>query len=423
MPSIALPDFILSTRRTVLLIVFLHALLHDTIWMECSVIQAQSYWGSSKIEKDLHRSDSWNDAHSGNIKNTARLYNTLLHKLRGNQLNYVNLRWTKTDAPITNRVKRNTLGLETGYRNINTSSSHGTILKSNNARNVDFSRANLSKTVQLKDLNQNKFPAIGLDTMQQAKTLNLAYNDIEYLDESVTKAFTSIVHLNLAYNRIENFNLSVERNESPPLSHLEVLNLTANRLKSFQSGQIKSLKGIDLSCNLFSDPIQFNFSQLTYLEHVDLSCNRLNTLHPETLRNLNNLKLLNLAGNRLSEIKRNYFDGLINIEVLILSNNYINDIESDAFGHLANLQFLDLTHNHLSAKSLHALQNIPGLSGLSVAHNNELGNALQGFVTSWRIKELDVSATGLFDIPAALTQSVHSLNLSRNHFTVNMHQK
>lgn len=419
MPSIALPRFIFLTRRNVLLIAILHALLHDTIWMKFCVVQAQSYTGSSKNEKNLRSSDGWNDAHPGNIENTARLRNTFLHKLRGNQLYFENLRWTEND--VANRVKRDSLGSETGYRNINMSRSHGIILESNNATNFDYSHANLSKTVQLEDLNLIKFPEMGLHTMQQAKTLNLAYNDIEYMDESVTRAFPSIRHLDLAYNRIENFNLCVEQKESIPFSHLEILNLTGNRLKSFQSGQMKSLKRIDLSCNLISEPTQFSLSQLNNLDHVDLSCNRLNTLHTETLQNVTNLKLLNLAGNRLTEINRHYFDRLINIEVLILSNNNINYIESDAFGHLANLQFLDLTHNNLSANSLHALQNIPGLSGLSVAHNNELGNALQGFVTSWRIKELDVSATGLFEIPAALAQSVHSLNLSRNHFTVNIH--
>lgn len=421
MLSIALPRFIFLTRRNVLIIAFLHALLYDTIWMNFCVVQAQSYTGSAKNVKNLQSSDGWNHVHSGNIENNARLRNTFLHKLRGNQLYFENLRWNENDVAIRNRVKRDNLGSETGYRHINMSRSHGIILQSNNASNFDFSHAKLSKTVQLEDLNQIKFPEMGLHAMQQAKTLNLAYNDIEYMDESVTRAFPSIGHLDLAYNRIENFNLCVEQNkQSTPFSHLETLNLTGNRLKLFQTGQMKTLKRIDLSCNLFSEPTQFSLSQLINLDQVDLSCNRLNTLHTETLQNVTNLKLLNLAGNRLTEINRHYFDRLINIEVLILSNNNIDYIESDAFGQLVNLQFLDLTHNNLSANSLHALQNIPGLSGLSVAHNNELGNALQGFVTSWRIKELDVSATGLYEIPAALAQSVHSLNLSRNHFTVNI---
>lgn len=419
MPSIALPGFIFSSRCNVLIIVILHALLHDTIWMKCCVVQGQRYTDSSSNEKILQK--SWNNAQSGNIKNSARLHNTFVHKLRGNQLYFESLRWTKNDKPITNRVKRDKLGSESGYRNINTSSSHGNILQRDIARNADFSYANLSKTVELKDLKQIQFPENGIHTMQRAKTLNLAHNDIEYIDESVTNTFTSIEHLDLAYNKIENFNLWIAQNDSTTFRFLKVLNLTGNRLRSFQSAQIKSLKGIDLSCNLFSEPKQFNLNPLIYLDYVDLSCNRLNTLHAETLQNVTNLKVLNLAGNRLSKINRNYFDRLINIEVLILSNNNINEIESDAFANLANLQFLDLTHNNLSAYSLHALQNIPGLSGLSVAHNKELGNALQGFVTSWKIKELDVSATGLFEIPAALAQSVHSLNLSRNHFTVSIH--
>lgn len=422
--SIALRRSTCSMWSNVLTVVVLHVLLHDTVWLNSNVAQAKSYSGSTKGVINYSgstQSEGWNDVPFGKTKSTAKLYNTFIHKMQENKLYFENL-WAQNGESITKRGKRDSWGFEVGYRKINMSISQRIIPQLNNASNADFSQADLSKIVRLNDLKKIKYTEIEFDTLQKhANILNLAYNDIEYLDESVVKAFKNIERLDLAYNKIENFNLSVGENYSTQFSRLKILNLTANRLKSFQSARIKSLKGIDLSCNLFSEPTKFNLSQLIYLDYVDLSCNHLNTLQMETLQNVTNLKVLNLAGNHLSRIGRNQFDSLVNIEVLTLSNNNIIDIESDAFAYLANLQFLDLSNNNLSANSLHALQNIPDLNGLSVAYNKDLGNALQGFVTSWSIKELDVSGTGLSEIPAALAQSVHSLNLSQNHFAVNIY--
>lgn len=324
----------------------------------------------------------------------------------------------ENDYSINKSGRRNILSFETNNHKNNVSSSQR---HSNEAKNADFSHANLSKIVRLKDLNKNQFADDAIIKIQeQTEILNLAYNEIEYLDESIARTFTSIKKLNLAYNRIENFSLHDGESYSSLFNHLEILNLTGNYLKSFQSTQTKSLKVIDLSCNFISEPTKLNISQLNGLEYMDLSCNRFNILQTETLQNASNLKVLNLAGNLLSDIRKCYFECLSNINVLILSKNHIQYIESDAFAYLANLQFLDLSYNDLSVNSLHALQNVPNLSALSLAFNKGLGNFLQGFVTSWNIKELDVSGTELIEIPAALTQSVHSLNLSRNHFTVNI---
>lgn len=414
MPSLAIRRF--SMRNNVLMIVILHALLHDTIWLKTCVIQAKSYSGSTKDGGNMQKSDVWNDNSYVEIKSTGKPYSSFGHKIRGSKFYFATSRWLKSDVSAKNRKKRDSSSFEFARYN-----KKSILLQSKDARMADFSYANLSKIVRLSDLSNTKFTEIELGTMQKdANVLSLAHNNIEYLDESVAKAFENIERLDLAHNKLENFNLSIDTNYSTIFSRLKILNLTGNRLKYFQSAQFKSLKVIDLSCNLFSEPIQFNLSQLICLHYVDLSCNLLNTLRTETLQNMTNLKVLNLAGNHILKIEKNYFDSLTGIELLILSNNNINDIESDAFEHLGNLQFLDLSNNNLSAHSLHALQNIPNLSGLSVAYNKGLGNALQGFVTSWSIKEFDVSGTGLIEIPAALAQSVHSLNLSRNHFTVNM---
>lgn len=408
-----------SIRTDVLIVVILNALLLEGFWLDARAAQAGRFSKTSK-RNIIQRSDDWSDDYIDKIKNSTAQYNTYLDKMPEHKVHIEDLKWAGDDLTTTKDGGRESSGLEYGGISKNTSNSRRIKLHSNIARDADFSHANLSNTIRLNDLNKSKkFNKVDFDTLQsQAERLNLANNAIKYLDESVALAFSNIEQLNLAYNKMEHFNLSVDKYQVILFHRLKVLNLTGNCLKSFQSTHMNSLKGIDLSRNLFSEPKLINLSQLNGLEFLDLSCNHLSTFHMNMIQNMTSLIVLNLAGNYLSTISRNYFEGLTNVEVLILSNNNINNIESDAFEYLTNLQFLDLSYNKLSASSLHALQNIPDLSGLSVAYNDGLGNALQEFVTSWSIKELDVSHTGLFEIPAALAQSVHSLNLSRNHFTV-----
>lgn len=377
------------------MVLILNALIVEILWLEPHAVQAERLSRTSKRDT-IQRNDDWSDDNSDKIKNSTTHYNTFLGKMQERKIHIEDLKWAGEDPTTTKGGERDSSRLGNGNRNKNVLNSQRITPYSIIARDADFSHANLSNTVRLSDLNKlKKFNKVDFDALQnQAKRLNLANNAIEYLDESVAIAFSNIEQLDVAYNNIENFNLSVDKFHVISYRRLKVLNLTGNCLKSFQGAHMNSL------------------------EILDLSCNHLSTFRINMIQNMTSLKVLNLAGNYLSTIRRDYFESLNNAEVLILSKNNINNIESDAFEYLTNLQFLDLSYNKLSASSLHALQNIPGLSGLSVAYNDKLGNALQGFVTSWSIKKLDVSHTGLFEIPAVLAQSVHSLNLSRNHFTV-----
>jgi len=67
--------------------------------------------------------------------------------------------------------------------------------------------------------------------------------------------------------------------------------------------------------------------------------------------------------------------------------------------------------------STHPLR-IPDLVSLSIAYNPEVGVAMQEFVASWSLKELDASGTGLCQVPAALAQSVRTLKLADNWLKV-----
>lgn len=224
--------------------------------------------------------------------------------------------------------------------------------------------------------------------------------------------------------KLKNFDLSKNNIKSVELinNNLSFLNLSLNNVKKFTSENLTDLQYLDLSCNQISDFNEIKLNFLNKIEEVNLSCNKIDQI-PLNLFSPNSTKLtnLNLSFNRLRKISKKTFYNLINIENLILSYNNISEIENDTFTFLPNLQHLDLSYNNIQASSIRSLQGIPDLIGLSLAYNPNLSNALQGFVASWSLKELDASGTNLCQIPAALAQSVRTLKLMDNNFQVINH--
>lgn len=315
-----------------------------------------------------------------------------------------NVRWRKINAIGERLVRRKKRNLPNVLTTID--KQNAIVNASNSTKIVNFSNRNLSDVTELSDF-------IDTGNTSNLFSLDLSQNKLKQIP---LNAFENVTELNLANNRIEAFPFG--GNENDMNVQLQQLNLSMNFMRKFSGNGAKKLKRIDLSCNQFSHAEQLNFSQLNDLEYIDLSCNRIDALNVETLQNSSRLRLVNLAGNRLRTIQKEHFYNLLDIDILILSQNDISHIEIDAFVYLPNLQYLDLSFNRLNAMSIPSLQAIPDLTSLSVAYNYELGDALQGFITSWSLKELDASGTGLCQIPAALAQSVHTLNISNNHFDV-----
>ncbi|XP_043651502.1 uncharacterized protein LOC122618968 [Drosophila teissieri] len=222
------------------------------------------------------------------------------------------------------------------------------------------------------------------------------------------------------------------------------LNLTHRDLRTFNStggqwkGDFQVITAMDLSSNQLENVSLDNFNQLRQLDlcnnsleviplslvdnnkslplvTLDLSCNKFRQISTNFFaQRLPQLKNLNLAHNELLNISRESFYNLLQLQTLVLSHNNISDIDYETFLALPNLQYLDLSHNRLSGSAIRALQGIPDLVSLSIAYNPDVGVAMQEFVASWSLKELDASGTGLCQVPAALAQSVRALKLSDN---------
>lgn len=244
--------------------------------------------------------------------------------------------------------------------------------------------------------------------------VNFSHNVITQIDASILKSLSHVRHLDLSYNHIEWFNVSVAGNQ------IEWLSISSNQLHTFDGKNLEHLKYLDLSCNNIEHTTHIQLNELSELEYINLSGNRLSCFQPHIFEKLIKLKVISLSHNRLNRINNDMFRNLVDIEALDLSYNRITLIENASFLHSSKLQYLDLSHNAIDAASLNAFLGIPNIIKLSIAFNTQLSDAMQGFFSSWSLKNLDMSGTGLCEIPNALIQSVRTLNISNNEFAVNI---
>lgn len=253
--------------------------------------------------------------------------------------------------------------------------------------------------VEFVDLSMNQLKSANLTLSGRVTFLNFSQNQLTrfQLQSSQTGGGTSnttLAYLDLSHNNLTG---AVEK---------EVLLLDAD---------CANLTLLDMSHNHLVDLMFLRQRNRSKAAELDEQATAVEGARP--------FRVLNFAYNRLQSIKRDTFSGTPHLEILSLAHNLVSEIENDTFAGLQHLQYLDLGGNLLNVSSIRALQGIPDLIGLSLARNPQLGDALQGFVASWSLKELDISATGLCEIPAALAQSVRTLNLAHNHFQVRRKRK
>ncbi|XP_031631722.1 probable serine/threonine-protein kinase DDB_G0282963 [Contarinia nasturtii] len=283
----------------------------------------------------------------------------------------------------------------------------------NNSTNI----MNFSHNKQIPEIlsfvNLNMLLVLNQKSIHNILVLNLSGNGIKEIEDNVLKSLENVRRLDLSQNQINVFNVSMSNNNK-----IKWLSVSDNQLVSFNGKSMAILKFLDLSCNHIQSSSEIHLNELNELEYVNLSGNRLNIIQQHVFQKLIKLKVINLSYNRLKSINNNIFRDLNNIESLDMSYNQISFIENDSFSHLMKLQYLDLSYNQIETSSLRALQGIPNLIKLSIAFNTKLGGALQEFISSWSLNEVNMSGTGLCEIPNALAQSVHTLNISNNNFAV-----
>jgi Leucine-rich repeat (LRR) protein len=190
---------------------------------------------------------------------------------------------------------------------------------------------------------------IGLSLLE---TLDLSFNEIEYLDSNLTfKYLNSLKYLNLSNNKLKTL-------DPFTLSQLHQLNLASNNLRYLDENffsYLKSLKILTLSFNKINstDFLKTSKNYLKNLEILDLEKNKIVLIQEIDFQSYFNLSYLNLNSNPIQSIHENAFMGLKQLKTLRLSYTKINSL----FLNL-NIKELDLSFLNASISGVEKLANI-----------------------------------------------------------------
>ena len=165
-----------------------------------------------------------------------------------------------------------------------------------------------------------------------------------------------------------------------PLSSLQVLNLTMNRIRSADSLGFadrncvggSELQTLDASYNeLRTIPSNWGTSGLRRLQQLYLQYNNISDLSADALAGLTSLRILNLSSNHLEVIPEGLFAASKELREIHLQNNQLFELPRGLFHRLEQLLILDLSANQLSSHHIDnaTFSGLIRLIILNLAHN------------------------------------------------------
>ncbi|XP_031332511.1 chaoptin-like [Photinus pyralis] len=249
----------------------------------------------------------------------------------------------------------------------------------------------------------------------------LSFHNLSYIDTKIVlthnslnhEKFPKLSHVSFLYCNV--LNLSYANLNG--LSKLKLLDLSRSKVTHLEEPfNITNLEALDLSSNRIRVIADNVFHNLSSLRTLNLSGNLVELLNQTIFTGMSKLESLDLAGNRLSIFKSEYFISLSTLQYLNLSNNLLQVLNEACCDSLQRLRHLDVSQNRLARVAPGSLQ-LPSLSHLVLAENPALGRSRSPSLLiglGKRLQNVDISNTGLINIPPAITHSIKILRLSRN---------
>ncbi|KAM7461172.1 hypothetical protein LguiA_029293 [Lonicera macranthoides] len=134
-------------------------------------------------------------------------------------------------------------------------------------------------------------------------------------------------------------------------------------------GNLKNLRRLDLSRNLFSGSIPSFVSFLNHLTHLDLHGNQFTGSLPSSLANLTKLTSLSVSHNSLNgSIPSEVLGNIKNLRSLDLSRNLFSGPIPSFVGFMTHLIDLDLSQNQLTGSIPSKLGNLKNLEYLQLGN-------------------------------------------------------
>ncbi|KAM3280345.1 hypothetical protein ACQJBY_047247 [Aegilops geniculata] len=140
-----------------------------------------------------------------------------------------------------------------------------------------------------------------------------------------------------------------------------------------QMGMLGSLQRLFLQGNKLFGSIPNNFGNLSSLEYIDLSSNHLISVIPMSFFRLHKLIKLDLSHNSFAGALPADFSGLRQTNYMDISSNFLIGSIPNSFGQLSMLTYLNMSHNSFNNSIPGPLEKLKGLASLDLSFNNLSG--------------------------------------------------
>ncbi|KOB72878.1 18 wheeler [Operophtera brumata] len=232
------------------------------------------------------------------------------------------------------------------------------------------------RELQALDLGENNLKAIPTDVfcpLDNLQVLNLTHNKIKSFDRVGfgNSCGSSLLSLDLSNNELKSLS---EESEITGLKRLQELNLQNNNITDISSETFNgliSLRILNISYNNLQFIPEGTFASTKELREVYLNNNLLFELAAGVFHRLEQLLVLDLSNNLLSSahVDGGTFIGLIRLVILNLSNNALTRIDGKTFKDLFFLQILDLRNNSIGYIEENTFLSLYNLHTLNLAEN------------------------------------------------------
>ncbi|XP_044946035.1 probable LRR receptor-like serine/threonine-protein kinase At3g47570 [Hordeum vulgare subsp. vulgare] len=140
-----------------------------------------------------------------------------------------------------------------------------------------------------------------------------------------------------------------------------------------QMGKLGSLQRLFLQGNKLLGSVPNNFGNLSSLEYVDLSNNHLSSMIPMTFFHLDKLIKLDLSHNCFVGPLPTDFSGLRQTNYMDISSNFLRGSIPNSLGELSMLTYLNMSHNSFNNSIPGPMEKLKGLASLDLSFNNLSG--------------------------------------------------
>lgn len=232
-----------------------------------------------------------------------------------------------------------------------------------------------------------------LEGLEDLQRLALSGNGLSELPEDLFDDVTNLIWLDLKSNKVH-----LPKNIFAKLEKLESLELGYNNLQYLEQGVFryqKRLKLLNLWGNKLTNLTKECFDGVSSLLELDLSSNTIETFHPDVFSTLINLVNLNLNANHFKSLPENLFqnnkklmkirmmENRIPLEALpsgflsnlgdlenVLIKSELSTVPGDLFSGSSNITHIDFERNHFTTLPENLFSDQRNLQQLNLKHNN-----------------------------------------------------